>query len=74
MSKLPVVKPKKLIRVLRQIGFVIDHQEGSHVTLFHTADHRRVVVPMHNRDLGIGLLAKIISDAGLTNEEFTDLL
>lgn len=74
MSKLPAVKPKKLIRILRQIGFEIDHQEGSHVTLWRVSDHRRVVVPMHNRDLGIGLLAKIISDASLTKEEFINLL
>lgn len=73
-EKLPAIKPKKLIRVLRQVGFVIDHQTGSHVILFRSSDHRRVVVPMHNRDLGTGLLAKIIVDAGLTKEEFKDLL
>jgi predicted RNA binding protein YcfA (HicA-like mRNA interferase family) len=73
-NKLPAVKPKKLIRTLQQIGFEIDHQTGSHVTLLHAADHRRVVVPMHNRDLGTGLLLKIIADAGLTKEEFKKLL
>jgi predicted RNA binding protein YcfA (HicA-like mRNA interferase family) len=73
-EKLPAVKPKKLIRVLRQIGFEIDHQTGSHVILFRSSDRRRVVVPMHSRDLGIGLLAKIIADAGLTKEQFKDLL
>lgn len=73
-KKLPAVRPKKLIRVLRQIGFEIDHQTGSHNILFRSADRRRVVVPMHNRDLGIGLLARIIVDAGLTKDEFSDLL
>ena len=73
-EKLPAVKPKKLIRVLRQVGFVIDHQTGSHAVLFRSTDRRRVVVPIHNRDLGTGLLAKIIVDAGMTKEEFKSLL
>ena len=73
-DKLPAVRAKKLIRVLHQVGFEIDHQTGSHVTLFRESDHRRVVVPMHNRDLGIGLLARILADAGLTKDEFRKLL
>ncbi len=73
-DKLPSVRPKDLIRVLQRIGFEVDHQSGSHVTLFRESDHRRVVVPMHNRDLGIGLLLKIIADAGLSRDEFKKLL
>ena len=73
-DKLPAVKPRKLIRALRQVGFEVDHQSGSHVTLLRAADHRRVIVPMHNRDLGIGLLLKILADAGLTKDELKELL
>ncbi len=73
-DKLPAIKPRKLVQVLQRLGFEIDHQSGSHITLYRESDHRRVIVPMHNRDLGIGLLAKIIADAGLTKEEFKELL
>ncbi len=74
MSKLPAIKPRVMIRALERVGFVIDHQTGSHVILFRTTDHKRVVVPVHNRDLGTGLLLKILADAGLTRTEFEQLL
>ena len=73
-DKLPAVKPRKLIRALQKVGFQIDHQVGSHVTLLRQSDHRRVIVPVHTRDLGVGLLVKIIADAGLTKDEFKELL
>lgn len=34
----------------------------------------RVTVPFHNRDLKTGTPQRIIKDAGLTAEEFEDLL
>ena len=37
-------------------------------------DRRRIVIPMHNKDLKPGTLLGIIADLGLTKEEFTDLL
>jgi predicted RNA binding protein YcfA (HicA-like mRNA interferase family) len=34
----------------------------------------RVVVPQHSRDLGRGLTLRIIKSAGLTRDEFVELL
>ncbi len=49
MAKLPVVKPKKVLKALQRAGFYIRHQTGSHVRLVHqTEPHRRVTIPMHN--------------------------
>jgi len=51
-----------------------DRQTGSHVVLWRASDGARVVVPWHNRDLGRGLTLRIIKSAGLTRDEFEELL
>lgn len=71
MAKLPVVKPKEVIRALQKAGFYIHHQTGSHARLLHATDlDRRVTVPIHNKDLPKGTLANILRQAGLTIDEF----
>ena len=72
MPKLPVVKPKIVIRALIRSGFWIHHTTGSHY--FLKKEKLRVSVPYHNKDLKPGTLASIIAQAGLTVEEFVDLL
>jgi predicted RNA binding protein YcfA (HicA-like mRNA interferase family) len=74
MPRLPTLKPTQIIRALERAGFEIDHQTGSHVVLRRASDDRRVVVPWHSRDLGRGLTLRIIKSAGLTRDEFTELL
>ena len=74
MPRLPTVRPRQVIRALERVGFAVDHQTGSHVVLRRASDGRRVVVPWHSRDLGRGLTLRIIKSAGLTREEFTELL
>jgi predicted RNA binding protein YcfA (HicA-like mRNA interferase family) len=69
-----MVKPNQLIRALERADFEIDHQTGSHVVLRRASDNSRVVVPQHNRDLGRGLTLRIIKSAGLTRDEFIELL
>jgi len=74
MPRLPTLKPREIIRVLEHAGFEIDHQTGSHIVLRRTTDNCLVVVPWHNRDLGRGLALRIIKSAGLTRDEFIELL
>ena len=71
-KKLPVLKPKTVIRALERYGFTRHHATGSHYILKKGAS--RVTVPYHNKDLKPGTLASIIAQAGLTVEEFLDLL
>jgi len=61
-----------VIRALVRNGFVVDHTTGSHYILIR--EKLRVVVPFHNRDLKRGTLASIIAQAGLSVEEFIELL
>ena len=74
MPRLPVVRARQVIRALEQVGFEVDHQTGSHVVLWRASDGSRVVVPWHSRDLGRGLTLRIIKSAGLTRDEFIELL
>ena len=74
MPRLPTVRPRQVIRALERAGFAIDHQTGSHVVLWRPSDGCRAVVPWHNRDLGRGLTLRIIKTAGLTRDEFVELL
>jgi len=67
--RLPSMTAQELVRILERRGFERVRQSGSHLILRH-ADGRRVTVPMHNsKDLGRGLLARIMKDADLTVED-----
>jgi predicted RNA binding protein YcfA (HicA-like mRNA interferase family) len=50
----------------------VDHQTGSHIILRHPSQ-RRLTVPNH-RELAKGTLRALIREAGLTKEQFADLL
>ena len=74
MSKLPQVTARQLVGVLRRMGFVDDRQTGSHLILRQPVTRRRAVVPIHRGDIKPGTLRSILSDAGLTPEQFHELL
>jgi predicted RNA binding protein YcfA (HicA-like mRNA interferase family) len=72
MSRLPMISGDDFVRAIRKIGYEWDHTEGSHMILLHPSG-RRLSVPRH-RELGRGILGKLIRRAGLTREEFLRLL
>jgi mRNA interferase HicA len=53
---------------------LFDRQQGSHATYRHPQTKRTTVVPMHSKELPRWLLKKIIKEAGLTEDEFRELL
>lgn len=74
-QRLPIVKPREVLRALQRAGFYIHHSTGSHHILKHSVKPElRVTLAMHNRDLKRKTLATIIEQAGLTIEEFIELL
>lgn len=74
--RLPVANARQVLAALRRAGFVVDRISGSHHILVQPNDPgRAVTVPVHGaRDLKPGTLRNIMRQAGLTVEEFTDLL
>jgi len=75
MSKrLPAVKPREAIKALEKAGWRIHRQKGSHVSMHKEGIPNLVVIPLHTRDLPKGTLHAILDDAGLTIEQFLELL
>ena len=62
------------MRALSRAGFYIDHHAGSHAQLRHPTRTGRVTVPIHSGDLPVFILISIIRQAGLTRDEFVELL
>jgi predicted RNA binding protein YcfA (HicA-like mRNA interferase family) len=74
VSKLPVVSGKQLCKLLEQLGYFIDHQTGSHIIMRkEKPPHRRLTVPNH-KEIAKGTLRSILRQAGLTVDEFRDLM
>jgi predicted RNA binding protein YcfA (HicA-like mRNA interferase family) len=75
MTHLPSCTARNVDRALRKRGFVIAHQKGSH-RYYADPVTRDVIttVPMHPGDVPRWLLKKIIKDAGLTEDEFRELM
>ncbi len=73
--KLPIIDSKQLLKALKRAGFVLDRQEGSHISLIHPSHPElTVTVPQHNKDLKKGTLSHILKQADLTVEELIGLL
>ena len=70
----PAAAAKQVLKVLLQIGFVIDRTTGSHYILRRESDRRQTVVPVHgNLILKRKTLKSILTGAGLTLQEFEQL-
>ena len=73
MPELKPAKPDEVTRVLERLGFTRIRQSGSHA-VYHHADGRWATVPIHRgRDLGKGILRKILKDAKISTNEFKQL-
>ena len=71
---LPDVSGLETIKALSKTGFRVIRQRGSHVMLEKRNDDViKLTVPLHS-SLKKGTLRRIISDAGLTVNEFNKLL
>ena len=73
MPRLTPAKADEVIQVLEKLGFARIRQSGSHAVYRHT-DGRWTTVPVHRgKDLGRGILRKMLKDVGLSTEEFQRL-
>ena len=74
MSQLPRISGREVLRALAKIGYEFDYQQSSHIVLRHRdPPHRRLTVPDH-AEVAKGTLRAIIRQAGLSVEEFKELL
>ena len=63
----------EVVRALQRAGFYRRRQRGSHIVMRRDDPFAQVIVPAH-RNLDTGTLAAILDGAGLTVEQFTELL
>ncbi len=70
MSKIPVLKPREVLQILKRAGFVEIRTKGSRVQL----KKGNILVPVHNRDLSVEALKSILRQAKLDAEELESLL
>lgn len=75
MPPLPVISGRECANVLEKVGFIIVRQRGSHIIMRRTlpSPARTISIPDHDT-LDRGTLRSIIRQAGLTVQEFMDLL
>lgn len=74
MSKLPLLKPREIIKILNKLGFYKVRQKGSHCFFSHK-DGRTTVVPSHQgKQIGRGLLRAILHDIKISPPELEKLL
>jgi len=73
MPKLPVCSGKDVIDAFEKVGWLMDRQKGSHVTLIKEGETVVLTVPLH-KEIDKGLLRSLIRKANLTVEDFITLL
>lgn len=74
MARLPRLRGREVIAVLRRAGFGVLRIKGSHHFLQHP-DGRRTVVPVHaGETIGPGLFSKILADIDMDADTFSKLI
>ena len=72
MTKLPMISGEECIKTLQRLGYQVERTHGSHVWMI-CPGRQPIPVPKH-KELGRGILRKIISMAEISVEEFVILL
>lgn len=73
MPPLPVASGQEAVRAFERAGWRLVRRKGSHMVMVKRGSWASLSVPDH-KELDRGLLRKLIKQAGLTVEEFIDLL
>ena len=64
-----------MVNAFKQIGFKLDRVAGSHHILKKAGHRQNLSVPVHgNKPVRKGTLRSLIADAGITEDEFLELL
>ena len=64
---------KEVVKALHRLGFIVDHQRGSHIFLHNLERNISVIVPNH-KELRKGTLHNILKKAGISFRELKGLV
>jgi predicted RNA binding protein YcfA (HicA-like mRNA interferase family) len=73
MSKLPMISGRTCVKALQKVGFNFVRHKASHIYVVRADPPTQISVPDH-KELRKGMLRAIIRQAGLTVDEFIELL
>ena len=73
MARLPVISGADAIKAFHRAGWRAVRQSGSHIVLVKEGEDVTLSVSLR-RELKRGLLRALIRDAGMSVDEFVDLL
>jgi predicted RNA binding protein YcfA (HicA-like mRNA interferase family) len=68
MGLLSNISGKKAVKIFCKFGYVIDHQTGSHIILWH--DSKQTLSVPNDKELAPGLLRSLIRQANISVDEF----
>ena len=71
MSK--VFSGREMIKALHRIGFVVDHQRGSHIFLHNLEKNISILVPNH-KEIKKGTLNSILKKANISIKDLKELV
>jgi len=63
---------REIVKAFYRIGFIVDHQRGSHVFMHNPEKNISVVVPLH-KELKKGTLNNIVKKTGISLKELKEL-
>ena len=72
-KKLVPLSPEKTIKILEKFGFRQLRQKGSHLILANK-EGKIVIILFHDKEIGKGLLRRIIKEAEIEKNDFLELL
>lgn len=73
MPRLPALPAREIVKALGKAGFKYQRQTGSHLILYSDARHQVLSLPNHD-PVKSGTLRALIRQAGMTREQFLELL
>ena len=73
-QRLPQLNGARVVRALRRAGWQVQRIRGSHHIMTHPQRPGSIIVPVHRKPVGKGMLNDILDTAGLDIQEFRDLL
>jgi len=73
MQKIPLLSGREVVKVFIRLGWEVARQRGSHIILVKEGHIATLSIPDHH-EVARGTLRSLIARAGLTIEEFLNVL
>jgi predicted RNA binding protein YcfA (HicA-like mRNA interferase family) len=74
MTRLPILRAKQVLAAFERAGYTVVRVKGTHYQLRNPANGRRVTVPLHGGDVTRATLNSILSQSGLSVDDFLKLV